>query len=310
MSHKATRWGAELRGIKIATKGVLMLLCECHNGKTGQCNPGLEWLLECSGLGERALQLHLRSLEDDGLIEREYQNLGRGKGRHVGQYHLKIGHQIGGKLPQNTTVASDLLPQNNAPAKYCSRKKTSLLPQNIAGDIYKEEPERTGNIYVASDDAPDDLTESFNTIWNAWSSTGRKRSKSKPKCMAALKAKAKRTPLAQIVRGALAYAKQTDGAYHKGLHSWLSDERHLNWQARSPEELRAAFDPEAVALTDWQDAARVYLDTEFWPGRLGPAPHQPGCKAPVGILRTLARRMADANHRLYPAINNTLETAA
>jgi len=69
MSHKATNWAIQQRGLKPATKLVLWHLCDRHNPDFG-CFPSQAQLSADAELSPSALNEHLRKLEDAGLIRR------------------------------------------------------------------------------------------------------------------------------------------------------------------------------------------------------------------------------------------------
>jgi pyocin large subunit-like protein len=208
MSIHAMSWAIKVKGLPIATKAVLMLLADCHNGETGQCNPSMRHLMELTGLKERALQIHLKTLEEASLINREYVFHGRGKGCSVDQYNLKIG--ILGAVEKPAMKAQDI-----APAKECARKIRSMDPQNIAPP-YKEEPEENRKIRGSA-------KETLENIWQAWSPEGRKRSKAKAKIEVQLTALAKHHPLQAIERAAIAFARDAKPEFHPALDRWLKD---------------------------------------------------------------------------------------
>ncbi len=70
MSHVATKWALKLRGLKPATKIVLLNLADHHNAKTGQCNPMQETLAEECEMSRSTLNVHLAELERLTLIRR------------------------------------------------------------------------------------------------------------------------------------------------------------------------------------------------------------------------------------------------
>jgi hypothetical protein len=73
------------------------------------------------------------------------------------------------------------------------------------------------------------------------------------------------------------------------MHRWLRDERWQDVEAVTPEQPKS--------LEDWKQAAVDYCELGVWPVTLGPPPHQPGCKAPVGLLKSIANRMqGDTRH--------------
>lgn len=69
MSHKALIWATRQRGLKPATKLLLIQLADHHNPVNG-CFPGQELLAEECEMSVRSVREHLGILERDGLIRR------------------------------------------------------------------------------------------------------------------------------------------------------------------------------------------------------------------------------------------------
>ena len=69
MSHKATNWAINQRGLKPATKLVLWYLCDRHHPDHG-CFPSQETLAEDCEMSRSSLNTHLKELEARGLIQR------------------------------------------------------------------------------------------------------------------------------------------------------------------------------------------------------------------------------------------------
>ena len=67
MSHAATNWAIQQRGLKPATKIVLWFLCDRHNPDFG-CFPTQARLAEDVEMSISALNEHLATLEELGLI--------------------------------------------------------------------------------------------------------------------------------------------------------------------------------------------------------------------------------------------------
>lgn len=76
MSHRATNWAFEQRGLKPATKLVLLCLADRHNPDYG-CFPAQETLANDTEMSRSALNEHLKTLEAAGLIRREQRRSGR-----------------------------------------------------------------------------------------------------------------------------------------------------------------------------------------------------------------------------------------
>ncbi len=84
------------------------------------------------------------------------------------------------------------------------------------------------------------------------------------------------------------------------MHRWLRDERWQDVEAVTPEQPKS--------LEDWKQAAVDYCELGVWPVTLGPPPHQPGCKAPVGLLKSIANRMQ--GHSWHSSITQNIGEAA
>lgn len=72
VSHAATNWAIQQRGLKPATKIVLWHLADCHNPAHG-CFPSQDYLSEQCELSRSSLNDHLAALEARGLIRRDRQ---------------------------------------------------------------------------------------------------------------------------------------------------------------------------------------------------------------------------------------------
>ena len=69
MSHKATNWAIQQRGLMPATKLVLWHLCDRHNPDYG-CFPSQDQLAADVEISRSTLNIHLEKLESAGLIRR------------------------------------------------------------------------------------------------------------------------------------------------------------------------------------------------------------------------------------------------
>lgn len=91
MSHKATNWAIQQRGLKPATKLVLFYLADRHNPDHG-CFPSHETLATDCEMSERSVSTHLDKLEDAGLILR---STGRRAGGLWGHTRYMLGFELG-----------------------------------------------------------------------------------------------------------------------------------------------------------------------------------------------------------------------
>ena len=70
MSHKATNWAIQQRGLGPVTKLVLWYLCDRHNPDFG-CYPSQGQLAADAEISRASLNTYLRKLEEAGLIRRQ-----------------------------------------------------------------------------------------------------------------------------------------------------------------------------------------------------------------------------------------------
>lgn len=70
MSHTATNWAIQQRGLMPATKLVLWYLCDRHTPDFG-CYPSQDQLAADAEISRASLNTHLRKLEEAGLIRRQ-----------------------------------------------------------------------------------------------------------------------------------------------------------------------------------------------------------------------------------------------
>ena len=87
MSHAATNWAIQQRGLKPATKIVLWHLCDRHNPDLG-CFPTQVRLAEDAEMSISSLNDHLKKLEELGLIRRIQCQDHRTKRRQATRYIL------------------------------------------------------------------------------------------------------------------------------------------------------------------------------------------------------------------------------
>lgn len=278
MSIHAMSWAIKVKGLPIATKAVLMMLADCHNGETGQCNPSVRYLMEITGLKERALQLHLKAIEEAGLMVRQYVFHGRGKGCSVEQYALKIG-----------ILGAVMEPKDIAPAKECARKIRSMEPQNIAVS-YKEEPEKNQNTPLPpkADAKADRAKVLAEDVWKLLPSRKRKlttQAKVARAIAKTLKAPEDGEALLNAARACYGDARNAEdgGQYAPAVVSWIADGVWRNWVPQVEPQ-------QPLTEAEWATAMRHWVDTLEWlAGYMSPAPDEPGCLAPEKMLRHAAK---------------------
>ncbi|MEL6569360.1 MAG: helix-turn-helix domain-containing protein, partial [Pseudomonadota bacterium] len=264
---------------------MLMLLAHRHNPDTGQCNPSEDTLMEATGLEARTVRMHLKALEDAGLIERLYKHGGRGVGRSVAGFHLKIGIIGAVKSGEETRPKLGTLPRKKiATAEYCHGKNTSLPRQNTA-NLYKEEPKKnlkTKAVFVH-----------FESCWQAWrkmnkrAATANKQAAQKQWSKAIERAGGEDALRDHLV-AAIAYHEQFGGGTDRQgrfvpnmceLHRWLKEAR---WEGLDLKPVN----PSNVPVQEWTARISRWVRTRHWPREWGHAPDVVGCTVPADALRT------------------------
>lgn len=69
MSHRATNWAFDQRGLKPSAKIVLLVLADCHNPEHG-CFPTQAFLADACEMNRDTVNVQLALLEERGLIRR------------------------------------------------------------------------------------------------------------------------------------------------------------------------------------------------------------------------------------------------
>ena len=98
MSHAATNWAIQQRGLKPATKIVLWHLCDRHNPDNG-CFPSLDRLAADCEMSRRSVQDHINILCRAGLVRVEKMPRRSGK-LPLNRYILGFEFNLGQNLPK------------------------------------------------------------------------------------------------------------------------------------------------------------------------------------------------------------------
>jgi len=94
MSHIASYWAVEQKGLPVNAKIILMLLADCHNGQTGECFPSISLLVEKSNISERSVHYALGHMCNHGLITKVFRQEANRRQRS-NQYILNISITVG-----------------------------------------------------------------------------------------------------------------------------------------------------------------------------------------------------------------------
>ena len=114
MSHKATNWAIEQRGLKPAVKLLLWHLCDRHHPDNG-CFPSQETLADDCEVSRATINRHLDELERFGLLRRERRVDPQKRRQKSTRYILAFEEDFDVETPPETgTVASVRTAQNGA----------------------------------------------------------------------------------------------------------------------------------------------------------------------------------------------------
>lgn len=192
MSHHATAWAWGIRGLKPATKIVLLHLADRHNPDFG-CFPSIARLARDCEMSERSVHTHLAELEASGLITRSARHRHNGQ-QSSNEYTLNMGLQ-------------NLHPH---PAKSAPLPLQNLQTNNLVRD---------NQVSLTLIDQADD----FEAIWSLYP-----RKVGKGAARKAYAAAIKRSPQERILAALRAYCAAQAGRDQKfipHLSTWLNQER-------------------------------------------------------------------------------------
>jgi hypothetical protein len=196
-------------------KLLLLVLADCHNEKTGQCNPSYRYLMEISGLSNKAVANNLKALRNSGSVTFDSRN---GANTH---YELtperfnpvNLVHQFEGESSEPSSPVNLVTSEPSSQAPVNLVPSTSE-PRSKSSELGSHKPERTGNITGSEpsknskkpksegcltfpDKMPDGYREPLTTWWNHKREKGQTY---KPTGWATLVKQQMRKPLAQVIR--------------------------------------------------------------------------------------------------------------
>lgn len=126
MSHAATNWALKQKGLKPATKIVLLCLADCHNPHMG-CFPSHKTLAADAEMSERSVRDHLEILEAKGLIRRV---TGERRGGEFAATNYQFGFEFDGRqdLPTAEIASGEIASPPTANSAIHQRQN---LPTNL-----------------------------------------------------------------------------------------------------------------------------------------------------------------------------------
>ncbi|MEM7301904.1 MAG: helix-turn-helix domain-containing protein [Pseudomonadota bacterium] len=140
MSHVATTWAIQQRGLKPATKLVLWHLADCHNRHTGRCDPSQSRLAEECEMSRSSLNVHLDLLEERGFISRIRRRDSNSNRKKRTQYRLAFSERETGAESDGETAENPCPETGHGAANSMSGKAQKPCPEN--GDFHVQNPDR------------------------------------------------------------------------------------------------------------------------------------------------------------------------
>jgi predicted transcriptional regulator len=261
MSGVALVWAANVRGLKPATKIVLIQLSDRHNKDTGRCDPSIKTLSDDCEMDRTTVMRHLTKLEELGLLTRVTRGREDG-GRDKNSYILHMPKQEVTTVSEATAtqVSLGVKSQNATGVKSqndggLSRNFGGVKSQSYATLTCKEpvsEPEEELSLFGEADQAESSdaqFESQFAEFWQAFP-TGRKTDK--PKAIVAFKkaldGKLRGVPkvdAATIIAAAKRYAASNpDPNFVPIPTTWLNGARWDQWPEVSDLPRRSLLGPQ------------------------------------------------------------------
>lgn len=281
----------------VTKKAVLLAMADAANEDGSGVWKSAETIAGECDLSKRTVLRTWKELEADGLIQRVGVRTVRGGDVIIWGLDCQAISRLsrpGDTMSPSDTESSGKPGDRESPGDNDATDPVTMTPQ--PGDTVSPKPSNKPSLEPLS------LDFVLDEIWKVWSEAGRKRSHSHEQLLKKLKTKTKGKDLREVLKAFKVMAKTTDGNFHPGIQVVLNSGQWQNWigKDQSPEQPKS--------LDDWKQAAADYCELEIWPTSLGPAPHQPGCEAPTGLLKSIAKRMQ--GHNWHSAIIANIGEAA
>ena len=279
MSHKALIWATQQRGLKPATKLLLIQLADHHNPVNG-CFPGQELLSEECEMSVRSVRDHLGILESKGLIRR-IKSGGSGSRRPSDRYVFPFEDSVGAireaaSPAENTGKTASPEGENTGSSEHeIPANQRNNYRQNLPPNLVRE-PVREPSVAAVAEHTGSGFSE-------FWEAHPRKRDQQRCEKLF-MAATSGGVASARIIDAAKRYRAENAGnkpMYLAYADNWLENRRWEDF----PESHRAASCSDVVSGA-----------AEFWAAKLRSGSFIP----PSAISSSVAHCM----------INNSLATEA
>lgn len=165
MSIQMVGWVLDQHIPDSGMKLVLISLANCHNGKHGQCNPGIEVLMREASLSRSTVIRKLKALEDDGWIKvsAEHDSAGRQKANSY-----IINQQDRGEGVTMTPPANPAIIAQGEGVTMTPRPVSSDTPEGVNCDTPLKEPEKEPESFPLPPEPQKEGGKGFSRIWDEW----------------------------------------------------------------------------------------------------------------------------------------------
>jgi predicted transcriptional regulator len=256
MSAQALIWAANVRGLKPATKIVLIQLSERHNKDTGMCNPSIKTLADDCEMDRTTVMRHIEILTTLGLLSRSATGKEDG-GRANNEYVLHMPKPVETDVSEGvkSEFATGVKSEFATGVKSHSDGGLSRIPTGVKShscatrtlrEPVKENLSLFGSIEPQSArEAEKPKSDGFDDFWKVYPSK-----KGKDEAQAAWAKAIKRAPPEIIIAAAKRYADWLNGGRPgefrpnvKFAQGWLNASRWKDYPAETSAPTRARFQP-------------------------------------------------------------------
>ena len=145
MSHYMTALAMQQKGLKAPAKIVLYWIADHHNSETEACFPSLSTLAEECEMSKRAVQGHIDTLEQSGVVTRVQRKRSNGSQTSNG-YRLNLTKQPWQNLPPPLAESASPPWQNLPPHNLGSNNLGSITSKDMSifDDLWKMYPKKVG----------------------------------------------------------------------------------------------------------------------------------------------------------------------
>lgn len=252
MSHIATNWAFQQRGLKPSAKIVLLVLADCHNPSHG-CFPTQAFLADACEMNRDTVNVQLSQLESEGLIRRIRSIDPVSKRQRPTRYKLAFEADFavedeGADQGETVRKAVSEIPTQGAkavsekPAEPCRIYGVSRVGNSDTNLV--KEPVRKP---VVRGEADEHTQKAFDAFWKTHP---RPRDQERARELF-LKAVSEGVPAAWIVASAKAYRDENRGnkpMYLVYADNWLAERRWTDFD--QPRAVGQARDQDASDLAD------------------------------------------------------------